>query len=548
MTVMLVFSCAPAGTGGRTVTAPDGTQWQTMTVERLPNLNVPRGNHRTVAYGDEIVVLGGHTDGFKPLETAEYYAGGTWHSVQMLYSHQNGFVAKLPDGRILLGGGSAEAFGIGQSWGVEVYDPTAHIFTAVGIMARKRALASALTLPDGSVIISGNWGVDDSWETWTAKDGFIPGGPVSPGWSEPYILPVSADDIIIFGSFGNREEELKGLVSHIGGKTQQEPLLEQYRPNSSYFSFQEDLQIGEYSYLVSAHEKESWAPAILKVTAGEFSLLEFEEPLPTVGPDGNPVFWNDLQVDRPARLVWLYGYSPATGSRGFARINYDATFDGGKASFSLFWAGTDEGYPGGKARLLPGGKLVLAGGFGWKKGEFPPVADYFKTYSAVYIFHTEPRQKAEVPLGAVLAVVLAVVLGLGGLAATLLLLRIHKTREAAEKPDDGSLSRNLMEQISMLIEEKELFRRKNLRITDIASELATNKTYVSILLNNLSGEKYTALITRYRVEYAQRLMREHPDMLMDDVADQSGFSSRTTFYRSFKAVTGKTPQAWKKSE
>ena len=37
-------------------------------------------------------------------------------------------------------------------------------------------------------------------------------------------------------------------------------------------------------------------------------------------------------------------------------------------------------------------------------------------------------------------------------------------------------------------------------------------------------------------------------MLLDDVADESGFSSRTTFFRSFKAITGATPQEWKKSQ
>ena len=90
-----------------------------------------------------------------------------------------------------------------------------------------------------------------------------------------------------------------------------------------------------------------------------------------------------------------------------------------------------------------------------------------------------------------------------------------------------------------------LYLRKNLRISDVASELATNKTYVSAILNSLSGEKFTSMITRHRIEYAQRLMREHPDMLLDDVADESGFSSRTSFFRNFKALTGMTPQEWK---
>lgn len=32
------------------------------------------------------------------------------------------------------------------------------------------------------------------------------------------------------------------------------------------------------------------------------------------------------------------------------------------------------------------------------------------------------------------------------------------------------------------------------------------------------------------------------------LASESGFSSRTTFFRSFKAVTGMTPQAWKQNK
>ena len=85
-----------------------------------------------------------------------------------------------------------------------------------------------------------------------------------------------------------------------------------------------------------------------------------------------------------------------------------------------------------------------------------------------------------------------------------------------------------MEQMSTLIEEKELYRRKDIRITDLATELATNKTYVSLLLNNMSGESFTSMITRYRVQYAQRLMQEHPDMLLEDVASESGFSPPTS--------------------
>ena len=537
-------ACAPAQPGGRVVTGPDGTQWHPMSVERLPDLNEPRGSHRTLTMGGEIVVLGGHTDGFKPIETAEYYANGAWHTIPMLYPHENGFAAPLPDGRVLLGGGSQEAFGIGQSWGAEVYDPTIHQFTSVGIMTAKRAMSSALTQPDGRVVIVGNWRAPDSYETWSPEDGFAPGARIDPGWAEPYIFPASLDDIIIFGPWDPQGGIPGGRVDHLGGEPEWVPLLEEWEVQANYHSSPLDLQVADYTYLIPAQNRSTNECAILKLARGVFSLLEMDASLPERGPEGNFIEWRHLQVDRPARLIWVQGMDSETGQICFARISYDATFDGGKATTTLYYANIPGEAPSGFARLLPGGRLVLAGGLGWKTGSFPIEVDNFKTFSSVFVFHSEQPDKENLPLWAILAGILV----LGG-GVVMLIVGIQRRRRSPDETaavEEGVLSRNLMEQISTLIEEKELYRRKDLRITDLASELATNKTYISVLLNKLSGESFTSLITKHRIQYAQRLLREDPDMILDDVADQSGFSSRTTFFRNFKAVTGMTPQEWKR--
>ena len=540
----LIAACSPANSGGHATVSPDGTRWQALRVERLPDLPTPRGSHRTVAVGDEIVLLGGQTDGFKPLETAEYYSKGAWHTVQMLYPHINGFASRLPDGRILVGGGSEQHFGIGQSFGAERYDPEKHSFTSVGIMSAKRSLPSALTLPDGSVVIAGNWYAADSWETWSPDAGFVRGGALSPGWAEPYILPASADDIIVFGPWDTRGDRPGGRVDHLSGATEFNSLLEGCSLWANYYVFPEDYQIADYTYLIPVVIDSLNTPAILKVASGEFSLLELETPLSANGPHGNPLTWGALQVDRPARLAWVQGFDPVTGSMCFARIAYDATFDGGKASVTYFFADQAGGFPLSLAKLLPGGRLILAGGTGWKPGVFPTMVDNFKAYSSAWIFCTEPPQKAAVPLWTIAVCIL--VIGGGILLIILVLRRRRKEQESAVAPEsEEQLRQNLMDQISTLIEEKELYRRKDIRITDLATELATNKTYVSLLLNNMSGESFTSMIQRYRVRYAQRLMKEHPDMLLEDVASESGFSSYITFYRNFKTITGKTPQEWK---
>ena len=253
-----------------------------------------------------------------------------------------------------------------------------------------------------------------------------------------------------------------------------------------------------------------------------------------------------VQVDRPRRQAWVQAFDRECRLH-FARIDYDAVLDGGSASVDLFRAECPEGrFSLGLALLTPDGHLVLAGGVAKDERKTEIEEDNFVTTADVWAFHCEPFEEAGFPWGWVIGAIL--LLGAGSI---LIYRYLHKRHPGTEgTPDaveaDTKLRTDLMTQMSSLIEEQELFRRKNLRITDVATELATNKTYVSALLNNLSGEKFTSLITRYRIEYAQRLMREHPDMLMDDVADESGFSSRTTFFRSFKALTGMTPQEWKK--
>ncbi len=542
--VFFLAACSPAQPGGHVITAPDGTEWQQMTVERLPDLPTPRGSHRTVFFGKEIVLLGGQTNGFKPLETAEYYSSGSWHTVRGLYAHINGFATPLPDGRIFLGGGSEADFGIGQSWGAEIYDPVSHCFSPVGIMSVKRAMPSALSLPDGRVVIAGNWRAEDSYETWTAETGFVPGETLSPGWAEPYILPASADDIIVFGPWNPRGDNPGGLVNHLGGAPEQVPLLEDYAVCANYDVFPGDMQIADYTYLIPAQNRSTDEQVVVKVASGKFSLLEMEASLVGKGPEGGPVNWTILQVDRPSRIAWVQGLDSAKGCLCLARIAYDATFDGGSASVSYYYADIPGGSPSACARLMPGGRFILAGGSGWKEGTFPVVVDNFKAYSSAYILHTEMPSKSGMPLWAILAIIL----GVGCIAVIAVIRSRRKAVEPDASAEEGRITRNLMEEMSALIEEKELYRSKNLRISDVASELATNKTYVSVLLNNMSGESFTTMITRYRVQYAQKLLREHPDMILDEVAEESGFSSRTTFFRNFKALTGMTPQEWKKQK
>ena len=524
--------------------AEDKPSFKKIVFERLPSLEAPRGNHQTLLLNGEVTVVGGHTTGYKPLETLEYYKGGSWHSIPTTWPHDGGAFAQLPDGNLFMAGGHAEAFGIGQSWGAELYDPATHTFSPIGIMNRKRTLASAMAMPDGRVLIAGNWRGRDGIEIYTPGEGFASVKDLEPGWAFPSILVSSREDVILLGMMDPYGKDTGTAVDRLQGPPLEVPLLEQWRPYFGYGVSSDEFRIADYTYLILAYSRTDDRAAILKVSGENFSVLELESPIPEAGPFGDGIRWSgEPQVDRSARVAWIQGFD-VSGRIYFARISYDATFDGGKASVQYYYAenGSEE-FPRARALLLPGGKMFLAGGVAQAEGADVVTDDNFHPYADVYLFHTEDPEKAGVPVWAIVAGVLL-------LAGAIVLIASRRKKaspeEVAEKQQ--KLNEDLLEEMSRLIQEKELFLRKDLRVADIAQELATNQTYVSMLVNNLSGDNFATMIGGYRIRYAQKLMREHPEMVHADVAEASGFASRTAFLRTFKAQTGLTPTEWKAQE
>lgn len=165
--------------------------------ERLPDLNTPREGHAVFFAGGELMVAGGHTNGFVPTATAEYLSGGKWHELPMTYTHDHGTVLVLRSGLVMLAGGSKEEMGVGQSYGVEIYNPSTHSFTGFSSLNQRRTLASAVELDSGRVVISGNWYADDGIELFDGQKSITPVKPVTVGRVAPYFFRTSQGDVLI---------------------------------------------------------------------------------------------------------------------------------------------------------------------------------------------------------------------------------------------------------------------------------------------------------------------------------------------------------------
>ena len=543
LTIILV-SCAHSGKGDEEAFEAGGVTFRAMSVEPLPDLSTPRGCHHTVLLGDILTVFGGHTNGFKPLQTAEYFSGGAWHEMQMMYTHDFSAATKLPDGRIMLMGGTPDDFGIGQSWGAEMYDPLTHVFSSDGILDRKRARSSALVLPDGGVLVSGNWYAPDGLGLYRPGEGFRELDPPSLERTDPFILPASEDKIVVFGSEGIRGEALDGTVDVVGGSPYHDPFLDSWRPIVNKTPSTESFQIAPFTYLLVARSRETHDYAVIKFTGGRFSMLDMDKTLPMEGLEGNIEWLGNLQVDRPERMAWIQGMD-AGGNVYLARIHYDAVLEGNQASVTFYCAAI----PGDRhfsqaAVMMPGGRFAMVGGVELSNVDGNPHLSNFSTTPHAFILHTYVSAEDTHP-GTIIITAALVALLLLVAAVTLLHRRKSgESRNEEETAETPGAKGDLMSRITALMEEKQLFRRTDLKLADIALELGTNVTYISACINGQAGISFNEFLTRYRVQYAQDLMKRYPDKKVSQIAEEAGFSGERSFFRNFKKITGVTPRQW----
>jgi len=83
-----------------------------------------------------------------------------------------------------------------------------------------------------------------------------------------------------------------------------------------------------------------------------------------------------------------------------------------------------------------------------------------------------------------------------------------------------------------------------LTLQSVCDRFRVSQTYVSRLFRRFEGASFIEFLTRRRVVAAQRLIRDHPEMPLKDVAAYVGYRDQFYFSRVFKSVTGVPPSEW----
>ena len=106
---------------------------------------------------------------------------------------------------------------------------------------------------------------------------------------------------------------------------------------------------------------------------------------------------------------------------------------------------------------------------------------------------------------------------------------------------------NLDSRIRRLFSEEQIYLNPMLKVSDIATMLSTNRTYVSNHINREMGMTFYDYVNGMRVDHARRLLRESGESIKS-VAIASGFSGASAFTRAFKRLTGMTPTEYRQRD
>ena len=532
-----------------------------LEAERLPDLNIPRAGHALFYANGELTVAGGHTDGFVPTPTAEYYEDGEWHTIQMNYTHDFGLSIVLKSGKVLLAGGCEQPTGIGQTYTAELYDPQTHTFRGFGNMCQKRVWASALELDSGQVVIAGNWYHKDGIELFheaqsdrgdfNGKRSFTYIKDVTAERCTPYIFRMADGDALILGNIGIKGDTVHStFADRLKGDTVHIPLFESWQPlrigsHNNAISLIGNEAEGDFTYLMAVQDSTGQV-AIARVCGTDFTLLPTACPIPMTYQGDSIEYGTNIIVDRLAHHAYLLGastnihVSPEKARLYVLCIDYDQTSANAGAPLTLCFTDPLQVVPDVMPLLTPEGNLVIAGGF--------TEGSNFTPSNAVWLLRLGGEPEVASGKGFWIWILLGVVV----VAAILLALRWRRQKPTSATPDliatpetsEEDVSQ-LMQRINDVIESQKQYKNCELKLSDLANAVGSNRRAVSDCINSQAGCSFNQYVNTFRTEHAKRIIRQYPDRKLSDIYVESGFANETSFFRTFKALTGMTPTEYR---
>ncbi len=107
----------------------------------------------------------------------------------------------------------------------------------------------------------------------------------------------------------------------------------------------------------------------------------------------------------------------------------------------------------------------------------------------------------------------------------------------------ASANKNFKIKLETLFIDEKIYKNPELKISDVACTLKSNRSYISAFINSEYGCSFSTYVNKYRMEEAVAVLTDpqNNNYSLEHIASLVGFGSLHSFIRVFKEIKGTTP-------
>ena len=110
---------------------------------------------------------------------------------------------------------------------------------------------------------------------------------------------------------------------------------------------------------------------------------------------------------------------------------------------------------------------------------------------------------------------------------------------------EGSEAKEILERLNLYMTEHKPYKERKLSIRELSERVGISSHLLSQVLNDNYGSNFNTYVNEYRIQEAKQLLLSSNNLSIEGIGMEVGFSSKTTFFKVFKAQTNLTPKAFK---
>lgn len=102
-----------------------------------------------------------------------------------------------------------------------------------------------------------------------------------------------------------------------------------------------------------------------------------------------------------------------------------------------------------------------------------------------------------------------------------------------------------LQKLKHVMQTEKPFLQPNFSLPDLAQKLNVSVHALSQVINDGLRKSFFEMIAEYRIEEAKILLKDQLNIKVEEIAEQVGYNSKSSFNTAFKKITGKTPSEYR---